>query len=241
MNSKKSMKKDVLTDWYAIANKQGTGHKITMDKHFKNHLIKPYQMISIIGPTGSGKSTAIVEFLSRKNESFYEVTIFSGSTSDEPLYNMLKKLNPDINIIDNVDELPDLVNENDKDKKQEKLMIFDDIINLNKKNLLTIQKWFNSARKYGYTCIAMAQNYTDLPIQIRRNTMIFWLFRMNDNNSINQILKNHNHTGIDKETIKNMYYYCIKEKKNFFNINFNDETHPFKKNFIEILNPSDFE
>jgi hypothetical protein len=87
----------------------------------------------------------------------------------------------------------------------------------------------------------MSQNYTDLPIQIRRNTMIFWLFRMNDNNSINQIIKNHNHTGIDKDVIKSMYYHCVKEKKNFFNINFNDEKTPFKKNFTEILNPREFE
>ena len=35
---------------------------------------------------------------------------------------------------------------NGQDKNEEKLIIFDDIINLSKKELLKIQKWFNSAR-----------------------------------------------------------------------------------------------
>ena len=90
---------------------------------------------------------------------------------------------------------------NGQDKNEEKLIIFDDIINLSKKELLKIQKWFNSARKYGFTCISMAQNWAQLPIQIRRNTMIYFLFRMNDNNTINNILKTHNCTEYPKEII----------------------------------------
>ena len=50
-------------------------------------------MISIISPTGSGKSTALLEFiLNRKTNSFYRIIIFSGSTTDEPLNNLLKNL-----------------------------------------------------------------------------------------------------------------------------------------------------
>ena len=45
-----------------------------------------------------------------------------------------------------------------------------------------IQKWYNSARKYGYTCIALVQNYADLPIQMRRNTNYYMIFRLNDMN-----------------------------------------------------------
>ena len=69
---------------------------------------------------------------------------------------------------------------NDEDKKHKKLIIFDDIINLPKKQLTKIQKWFNSSRNYGFTCVAMVQNYTDAPILMRRNTQHFVLFRLND-------------------------------------------------------------
>ena len=51
---------------------------------------------------------------------------------------------------------------NSQDKNEEKLIIFDDIINLSKKELLKIQKWFNSARKYDllvYLWCKIGHNY----------------------------------------------------------------------------------
>jgi arsenate reductase-like glutaredoxin family protein len=228
--------KDEIKDWYKIAGKSGCGINYKNDKNFSKHYIKPCQMISIIGSTGSGKSKALLEFLSRKNDAFYEITIFSGSTTDEPLYRLLQEHIDGINMIDNADDLPDLTDMNEEDKKHEKLMIFDDCINCDKKTLLKIQKWFNSARKYGYTCIVMAQNYTNLPIQIRRNTMIFMIFRLNDINSINQILKNHNNNGDDKELVKEAYFLATKDKGNFFTLDLNsDGKERYRRNFLDFI------
>ena len=239
-NEKVPSFKDKIKNWYEVANKSGQGITRKLDKNYSKHLIKPCMMISVIGATGSGKSTALIEFLERKNESFYEITIFSGSTADEPLYNLLQEHIEGINVIDNADELPDLTDMNDTDKKQEKLMVFDDIINLPKKQLVKIQKWFNSARKYGYTCMALAQNFTDLPLQMRRNSMIFILFRLNDTNTINHILKSHNHTGLDNAIIKQMYLYSTKKKGDFFKIDFTDDKHTFTHNFTDVINPEQF-
>ena len=232
------MSKDHITNWYSKIG--GSSKKPKMDKNFKKHLIKPNAMITIIGPTGSGKSNALIEFLTRKNDAFYEMTIFSGSTTQEPLYDMLAKKVEGVKLIDNIDELPELTDLNDEDKSEEKLMIFDDIINLKPKEKIKLQKWFNSSRKYGYTCIAMAQNFTDLPIQMRRNTMIYILFKLNDNNTIKHILKTHSHTNVPVEIIMKMYHYATKEKGNFFKIDFGSDT-PFSKNFIDILDPYDFQ
>ena len=227
--------KDEIKDWYKIADKSGCGIKFKNDKNFSKHYIKPCQMISIIGPTGSGKSKALLEFLSRKNDAFYEITIFSGSSVAEPLYHLLEEHIDGINMIDDVDELPEL-DMNEEDKKHEKLMIWDDIINLPKKQLIKIQKWFNSSRKAGYTNIIMAQNYTDLPIQIRRNTMIFMIFRLNDINSINQILKNHNNNGDDKDLVKEAYFLATKDKGNFFTLDLNAEgKERYRRNFLDFI------
>ena len=228
--------KDNMTDWYAKCGK-GTGNsKIKNDKNFKKHMIKPCSMISIIGQTGSGKSTALVEFLSRKNDSFFEIIIFSGSTADEPLYNLLQEHIDGIKVIDNADELPELTDYNDEDKKSEKLIVFDDMINLPKKQLLKIQKWFNSARKYGFTCIAIAQNYTDMPIQMRRNTMYFILFRLNDVNTIKQILKNHNNNGDDKDAVMEAYFHATEKPKNFFTLDLTpDSPARYRHNFTDII------
>ena len=209
-------KTDKIQNWYKKIEGDTLTNKIKPDKNFKKHYIKPCMMIGIVGSTGSGKTTAIVEFLSRKNDAFYDIILFSGSTIDEPLVNMLKQHIEGIKLIDNADELPNLTDYNDEDKNTEKLIIFDDIINLPKKQLTKIAKWFNSARKYGFTCIATAQNYTDLPLQIRRNIMVWWLFRLNDVNTINQILKNHNTNGENKDLVKHMYFDATQEKGDFF-------------------------
>ena len=139
-------------------------------------------------------------------------------------------------MIDDAEELPDLADMNEEDKKTEKLIVFDDIINLPKKQLIKIQKWFNSARKYGYTCIAMAQNYTQLPIQMRRNTMIFMIFRLTDINSINQILKSHNSNGDNKDLVKQLYFEATKNKGDFFTLDLNSEgKERYRHNFTDFL------
>ena len=192
-------------------------------------------MIGIVGSTGSGKTTAIVEFLSRKNDAFSQIILFSGSTVDEPLVNLLKSHIDGIELIDNPDDLPNLTELNEEEKNIERLIIFDDIINLPKKEMIKIQKWFNSARKYGFTCIATAQNYPDLGIQIRRNIMVWFLFRLNDINTINSILKNHNTNGTDKEIVKQMYYDATKNKGDFFKLDLTvDGTGRYSHNFTDV-------
>lgn len=227
--------KDKIKNWYDEVKKEGGAIIRKNDKNFTKHYIRPCQMISVIGATGSGKSQSILEFLSRKTNAFYRVILFSGSTVDEPLYHLLESKMEGIEMIDDAEELPELIDMNDECKKQEKLIIFDDMINLNKKQLLKIQKWFNSARKYGFTCIAVSQNYTDLPIQMRRNTMIYILFRLNDNNAISQILKNHN-IGHDKEAIKRAYYNATQQPHNFFMIDLNSHDEKrYRHNFTDFI------
>jgi ABC-type dipeptide/oligopeptide/nickel transport system ATPase component len=226
--------KDNIKDWYSvISNKKGSGIKV--DSNYKKHYIKPCSMICIIGSTGSGKSTALVDFLSRKNNAFYQMIIFSGSTKDEPLYNFLKSKIPDIEIMDNVDELPNLTDFNDEDKTTEKLIVFDDFMNLDNKSLKKIQKFFCSARKYGFTCVALVQNYFDTPIQIRRNIQYYWMFRLNDTKAINSILKA-NQQNYDLDEIKLAYYKATEEPKNFFMIDYldNDEKR-FRHNFLDFI------
>jgi hypothetical protein len=123
-------------------------------------------------------------------------------------------------------------------KKTEKLIVFDDMINLPKKDLIKIQKWFNSARKYGFTCIALVQNYTDCPIQMRRNCMYWLIFKLNDMRNLNSILKNHNSNGDNNEEIKKMYFEATKEPKNFFTLDLTPSSaYRYRHNFIDIFPP----
>lgn len=226
---------DTIKDWYKIAGTQASG-AMKPDKNYHKHFIKPRAMISIIGSTGAGKTTALLEFLHRKNDAFYEIIIFSGSTTDEPLYNLLKEHIDGIKMIDSVEDLPELLDTDPTAKNKEKLIVFDDIINLPKKDIIKIQKWFNSARKWGFSCVAMAQNYTNLSIQIRRNSMYFLVFRLNDINSINQIIKNHNNNGDDPALVKRLYFQATAKKGDFFILDLtSDDEKRYRHNFTDFL------
>ena len=228
--------KDQMRDWYSHPEID-TSTNIKRDRNFNRHMIEPCSMIAIVGPTGCGKSTSILEFLSRKRDCWYRIILFSGSTTDEPLVRLLKSKIPGIECIDNTDQLPELSDMDAEDKTHEKLFIADDVANLTKKQYSTLQKWYCSARKYGFTVVALVQNYTDLPIQIRRNVMYFFLFRLRDLNTINQILRNHNVSGKEKEAIKRAYFEATAEKKNFFLLDLKPESQaPYRHNFTDILN-----
>ena len=116
-NAGRLSKKDALTDWYSKLGDKKTKPKV--DKNFKHHLIKPNSMISVIGPTGSGKSSFLVEFIARKPNAFYEIIIFNPANVDEPLYNYLIEKIEGVKFIDDVAELPNLEDFKDEDKTEE--------------------------------------------------------------------------------------------------------------------------
>ena len=109
---------DSIKNWYEIAVDKK--EKTKLDKNFKKHYILPNSMVICLGNTGVGKTNALVDFLSRKNDAFYDVLIFTGSTQDEPLYNFLKKKMPEIKLFNNIDEFPNLNDFDDDEKKLEK-------------------------------------------------------------------------------------------------------------------------
>ena len=66
-----------IQNWYAHV--KGSG--IKRDKTFKNHKIEPCSMIALIGQSGSGKSTALIDFIYRAPK-FAEIHLFSGSGNE---------------------------------------------------------------------------------------------------------------------------------------------------------------
>ena len=200
-------------------------------------------MIGIIGSTGAGKTTSVVEFLHRKNSAFYEIIYFSASTEDEPLIQLLKQSIDGIQVFSDANDLPELTEYNDKEKNTEKLLICDDFINCDKKTMVKLQKWVNSSRKYGFTVLLLSQNHQNIPIQIRRNIHMYWLFRLSDNNTINNIIKTHNVSDVPKEVIKKMYLDSTKNRGEFFVVDViapNEDPTKYRHCFLDFLNPKDY-
>lgn len=219
-----------IINWYEKIDKQFI-RKPKRDKNFSKHLIEPCSMISCIGGTGSGKSNALVNFLSLKNDAFHKIVIFSGSTTDEPLYSFLQNKIPELEMYNDINELPSLETYDDDDKGHEKLIVFDDFINLKKKEMTKINEFLTSGRKFGFTCFVMGQNYTSIPKIITRNSHYFIVFRLGDNTSINNIIRNHNTTDIKKDDFKKEYLKATENKGDFFLIDLKNPNKPLRKNF----------
>ena len=94
--------------------------------------------------------------------------------------------------------------------------MWDDFINLKAKEMKKINEYLTSSRKYGFTNFIMCQNYTSCPKLILRNLQYIIMFRLNDNVSINNIIRNHNIHNIDKEKFKDFYIKATSEPRQFF-------------------------
>ena len=225
---------DKVKNYYELLPKEFK-RETKHDKNFKKHLIEPNSLICAIGGSNSGKTNSLMDFLSRKNEAFYEILLFTGSTTDEPIYNMLQSKIPEMKIFNNIEEFPPLSEFDNEDKDLEKLVIFDDFINLKPKEMKKIEEYLTAGRKLGFTVFCLCQNYTSCPKKIIRNLHYFIMFRLNDNVSINTIVKNHNINGIDKEKFKDHYLKATADPLQFFMIDFkNPKTH-LRQNFLNIL------
>ena len=209
-----------------------------VDKNFKQHYILPNSMICLIGGSGSGKTNAILNWLSKCPDKFYQIIIFNANSTDEPLYNLLKEKIPEIENYSDIDELPDLKSF-EQDKKHEKLLIVDDFINLPSKSMKKILDYLIAGRKSGFTVMCQSQNYTSIPKIMLRNIHYFIVFRLNDNISINNIIINHNMENLDKNSFKKLYLDATAEPLNFFMVDLRGKPETrLRKNFLNFYKTS---
>ena len=200
---------------------------------FKNHRILPNSMICAIGGTGTGKTNSILDMIHRMDGTFYQIIVFNPVSTDEPIYSLLKKQMPEVQLISDISELP-AVSEFQDDKDQQKLLIVDDWINQNKKDFKKIQDYFISGRKAGFTVVALCQSYVSVPKMITRNSHYFIVLKLNDNTTIRNIIRNHNIFDIDKDIFRSMYDDATAEPLNFFMIDLRtkDKSEHLRKGFL---------
>jgi hypothetical protein len=232
---KKDIKKEKIINWYEKLKDELTP-QTKLDKNFNKHHILPNSMILAIGGTGTGKTNSLMSFLAFKNDSFYKIILYTGSTGEEPLYQYLKQKIPELEIYTDINEVPDLKEFDDEYKDKEKLIIFDDFINLNKKQMVKINEYLTAGRKFGFSVFLLSQNYVSIPKTIVRNINYFIIFKLNDNVSINNIIRNHNVEDVDKDKFKDAYKYSTAEKLNFFMIDLKGPKEKrFRHNFTEMI------
>ena len=218
-----------IKDWYKMVKNTG----IKKDKHYNQHMIDAGSMILCIGGTGSGKSTALIEFLSRCPEKYYEIHLFSGSgnADSEPLYQLLKEKIPEVRTYNDINEVPELESFDDKDC--EKLIIWDDYLQLTPKQMKKLNQYVTASRKSGFTNWFMAQSYVHCPKIISRNATHMLLFKLNDNRSLSTIIKNHNQLDLPDDDFKKLHQTITAVPRCFMMIDLKNRN--LRRNFIDIL------
>ena len=205
------------------------------DKNYKNHMILPNSRLALIGGSGTGKTQFLLNFLDRVGPKFYELYIYTTDT-EEKLLSLLKSKIPEAVITNNIDDIPE-ISEFSEDKTHEKLVVFDDFITLNNKQMKKLEDYAIAGRKYSITSIFMAQNYRQIPKNITRNLNYIILFKLNDNTTLRSILYNHNIHDISKDKLKHFYNISTINKFNFLLLDLNAENKDiaYRHNFLNIL------
>ena len=223
---------DKIVNFYDKLGIKGSTLPKTWEKH---HMYNKCHTLCL-GGTGAGKSNSLINYISRSSGEFYKIIVCSFSTTDEPLYNMLEETGK-IELISDIDDVPDLEDFDDKHKDKPKLIVFDDFLNLQKKDMKKINEYLISSRKFGFSVWLMAQNYTSVPKVLVRNINYFILFKINDNISLNNIIRNHNIADVDSSIIKSACSLCTQTFGEFFLIDMKggnlDER--FRHNFLGFL------
>lgn len=209
-----------------------------LPKFLKKHYIHHNSHIFVCGKTGTGKTNWLLNYIMRSAGEFSKIIIFTESTLDEPLYNAIRESSNKVEAYNDIDEMPDLEELEGKNMyNKPKLIIFDNFINLSPKEWKKIYKYIVSSRKYGCSCVIMTQDYKSANKLIVRNVNYIVLFKINDNISIGNIIRNHNLDNIDKDLFKKIYHVCVKEPMDFMLLDFrtNEPAHKIRHNFLDFI------
>jgi len=82
---------------------------------------------------------------------------------------------------------------------------------MSQKDFQKVKEYFTGGRKLGFAVVIMAQNYVSIPKTIVRNCQYFIIFKLNDNVTINNILKTIIYIMLKRNILKSFFK---KQQKN---------------------------
>ena len=202
--------------------------------HFKDTDIEIPSRVCIVGASGSGKTTSLLNYLLLSPNTFGHITIVKKQA--EPLYEFLdKKLKgKGITIYYDLDKLPEPRDFPNKDLQN--LLIFDDQVVT--KNQSKIINYFIYGRKVGcgITCFYLTQSYYSVPKTIRAQLSYLWIVKIGQKRDLNLILQDSGGL-VEKKELAKLYTEATKNKFDFLKINLNtvDMNRKFSKNFNDFF------
>jgi len=208
--------------------------KDTHNPHYKIHGIKvPFRML-IIGASGTGKTSTLLNLIKVMSNTFNRICIITKD-KQEPLYQYLfdatggKKGNV---TIENFDEkgLPDLKEFNSETNS---LIVMDDLVNQSEKEQKPIAEYYIRARKKGVSLVYISQSFFAIPKMIRNNVNYIILKQVASQRNLTMILKDFS-LGITREKAMEMYKDATSEFTSFLLLDLDKPSAPFRKGWSHI-------
>lgn len=228
MLKKKDKDKSMIIDWYK--NKGVKKHLTNAhNPHYERHKITvPFRML-IVGSSGSGKSSTILNIIYNMPDTFEKIVLCCKS-KNEPLYLYLEETLKDmISIYEGIENIPDV---NTFDKNIQTLVIMDDLVNEKRQN--SIEDFFIRARKKGVSTVYISQSFYKTPIMVRNNLTYIIIKQVSSLKNLSRIMNEYS-LGIESKTFKKLYDYCTKNKTDFMLIDLENDATRFRRNFDEII------
>jgi Poxvirus A32 protein len=201
---------------------------------YKKHLINiPFRML-IVGGSGVGKTSALMEIIHRMKNTFNFIAICCKS-KEEPLYQYLEeKIGDSIEFYEGIDNIPDLSEFEDRGQS---LIVFDDLVL--EKDQKRIEQYFIRARKVGggVSCCYLTQSYFRTPKMIRAQCNYIILKKLGEKRDLNLILSEFS-LGVDKTDLASKYAAAMRVPNSFLLIDVSPDTQDvkrFREGFLKFL------
>ena len=198
--------------------------------NFRRHEMHLSKHFILCGPTGIGKTNALLNLMMTLDNCFSDVQIYTADPN-EKLYKGLKKNNKEF-VLEKLDKIPLL--DEQRQNRMQKLIIFDDFISKTKDKGL-MDKLIDYAirgRKLGFTCVFITQSFFKLDITIRNNCRYLILLKIGNAQNFNNIVSRMD-TEVDPVIIKKVIRNATEHELNIALIDMQsrDTNKMMRKNF----------
>ena len=227
------MSKSSLVNFYELKEVRDMKEP-SYNPHFKENDTEIPSRICIVGASGSGKTTSLLNFLLISPNTFGHITIVTKQS--EPLYEYLEKKlkGKNITIYYELDKLPEPRDFPNKDLQN--LLVFDDqVVTRNQSKIIN---YFIYGRKVGsgITCVYLTQSYYSVPKTIRAQLSYIWIVKIGQRRDLNLILADSGGL-VEKDVLRKLYEESTSETFSFLKINLNtiDLNRKFSRNFNDFF------
>lgn len=198
---------DRPVNYYEKLEKKYKEEELTYDNYNKVRIKLPFRMC-VVGSTGSGKTNAVINLIEKIN-AFDKILLFAKDI-EEPLYaqliDKLRKAEKDtkleiLTVSTKIEDLPKLSTLN---KKNNTLLIVDDMVTEKHKALAGVEEYWSRGRKVHVSSMYLSQAYFKIPQLIRQNSDYVILTKIKTNRDLHMILKEYQ-LGIDDDEMERLY------------------------------------